>query len=31
MDRLKQRADFIAAASGPRMASPAFVVQTRRR
>lgn len=31
MDRLKQRADFVAAASGPRMASPAFVVQTRSR
>jgi ribonuclease P protein component len=31
MDRLRQRADFIAAASGPRMASPAFVVQSRAR
>jgi ribonuclease P protein component len=31
MDRLKQRADFVAAAKGPRMASPAFVVQTRSR
>ncbi len=31
MDRLRQRADFVAAASGPRMASPAFVVQSRRR
>jgi ribonuclease P protein component len=31
MDRLRQRADFVAAASGPRMASPAFVVQTRAR
>ncbi len=29
MDRLKKRADFIAAASGPRMAGPAFVVQSR--
>ena len=31
MDRLRQRADFVAAASGPRMASPAFVVQARAR
>ena len=31
MDRLKQRADFVAAAKGPRMASPAFVVQSRPR
>lgn len=31
MDRLKQRAHFVAAAKGPRMASPAFVVQTRAR
>jgi ribonuclease P protein component len=31
MDRLRQRADFVAAASGPRMASPAFVVQARSR
>ncbi|MBN8968405.1 MAG: ribonuclease P protein component [Rhizobiales bacterium] len=31
MDRLKQRRDFIAAASGPRMAGPAFVLQSRRR
>ncbi|WP_184086388.1 ribonuclease P protein component [Afipia massiliensis] len=31
MDRLRQRADFVAAASGPRMASPAFVVQSRPR
>ena len=31
MNRLKQRADFIAAASGPRAASPAFVVQARSR
>ncbi len=31
MDRLKQRADFIAAAKGARMASPAFVVQSRPR
>jgi ribonuclease P protein component len=29
MNRLKQRADFLAAASGPRVASPAFVVQSR--
>ena len=29
MDRLRQRADFVAAASGPRMASAAFVVQSR--
>jgi ribonuclease P protein component len=31
MDRLRRRADFLAAASGPRMVSPAFVVQSRRR
>ena len=31
MDRLKQRADFVAAASGPRMAGPAFVLQSRPR
>ena len=31
MDRLKRRADFVAAASGPRMASPAFMVQSRPR
>lgn len=31
MDRLKQRADFVAASAGPRMASPAFVVQSRAR
>jgi ribonuclease P protein component len=31
MDRLKQRADFVAASAGPRAASPAFVVQTRAR
>ena len=31
MDRLRQRADFVAAAIGPRMASPAFVVQSRAR
>lgn len=31
MDRLKQRADFVAAANGPRAAGPAFTVQTRRR
>ena len=31
MDRLRQRADFLAAAVGPRMNSPAFVLQSRRR
>ena len=31
MDRLRQRADFLAVANGPRMNSPAFVVQRRRR
>ena len=31
MDRLRQRADFLAAANGPRVNSPAFVMQTRRR
>ena len=31
MDRLTQRADFLAAASGPRMSAPAFVVQSRAR
>jgi ribonuclease P protein component len=31
MDRLRQRADFLAAAQGPRMNSPGFVVQNRRR
>jgi ribonuclease P protein component len=31
MDRLRQRADFIAVANGPRMNSPAFIVQSRRR
>lgn len=31
MDRLRQRADFLAAANGPRMASAAFVVQSRKR
>lgn len=31
MDRLKKRADFIAAAQGPRIARPAFVVQSRPR
>ena len=31
MDRLKQRADFVAASAGPRIASPAFVVQSRAR
>jgi|ERR1700754_1673542 ribonuclease P protein component len=29
MNRLKQRADFVAASHGPRMASSAFVVQSR--
>ena len=31
MDRLKKRADFVAASAGPRMASPTFVVQSRAR
>jgi ribonuclease P protein component len=31
MDRLRQRADFLAIASGPRMNSAAFVVQARAR
>src|SRR3954454_9937262 len=31
MDRLRQRADFLAVASGPRMTSAAFVVQARAR
>ena len=31
MDRLKKRTDFIAAANGPRMTGPAFVLQSRRR
>src|SRR3954464_7268744 len=31
MDRLRQRADFLAVAGGPRMSSPAFVVQGRDR
>ena len=31
MDRLRQRADFLAAATGPRVAGPAFVVQVRDR
>src|SRR3954467_6512922 len=31
MDRLRQRADFIAVANGPRTNSPAFVVQRRLR
>lgn len=31
MDRLRQRADFLAAARGLRMSSPGFVVQHRRR
>jgi len=29
MDRLRQRADFLAAASGPRVATPGFIVQGR--
>lgn len=31
MERLRQRADFLAAANGPRMNAPAFVVQSRQR
>ena len=31
MDRLRQRADFLAVADGPRMNSAAFVVQSRTR
>lgn len=31
MQRLRQRADFLAAAAGPRVAGPAFVVQVRDR
>ncbi|MBY0383338.1 MAG: ribonuclease P protein component [Xanthobacteraceae bacterium] len=31
MDRLKKRADFLAAAQGPRVARPAFIVQSRLR
>ena len=31
MDRLRKRADFIAAARGPRITRPAFVVQSRLR
>jgi ribonuclease P protein component len=31
MDRLRQRADFLAVANGLRVNSPAFVVQNRRR
>ena len=31
MDRLRQRADFLAVANGARVSSAAFVVQTRRR
>src|ERR1700750_2024750 len=31
MDRLKKRADFIAAAQGSRAARPAFIVQSRTR
>lgn len=31
MQRLRQRSDFLAAAKGPRVAGPAFVVQARDR
>jgi ribonuclease P protein component len=31
MDRLRQRADFLAVANGARVNSPAFVMQNRRR
>jgi ribonuclease P protein component len=31
MDRLRQRADFLAVANGPRINSAAFVIQSRRR
>ena len=31
MDRLRQRADFLAVANGARVSGPAFVVQERRR
>jgi ribonuclease P protein component len=31
MDRLRQRADFLAVANGPRMNSAAFIVQSRAR
>jgi ribonuclease P protein component len=31
MNRLRQRADFVAAANGPRMNAPAFVLQSRPR
>ena len=31
MDRLRQRADFVAVANGARVNSPAFVLQSRRR
>jgi len=31
MDRLRQRADFLAVANGARASSPAFVVQSRQR
>jgi ribonuclease P protein component len=31
MDRLRQRADFLAVANGPRMNSAAFLVQSRAR
>ncbi|HZT25719.1 MAG TPA: ribonuclease P protein component [Pseudolabrys sp.] len=31
MERLRQRADFLAAGSGPRVAAPAFLLQARKR
>ena len=31
MNRLRQRADFLAAASGPRVTTPGFIVQGRQR
>ncbi|MCG6203891.1 ribonuclease P protein component [Rhodopseudomonas sp. HC1] len=31
MDRLRQRADFLAVANGPRINGPAFLLQSRRR
>ena len=31
MERLRQRADFLAAARGPKAATPAFVLQARQR
>ena len=31
MERLRQRADFLAAAAGSRVAAPAFVLQARKR